>query len=89
MAQIDTALLRTFVHLADSCSFSRTAETIGRSQSAVSTQIRKLEELRAQEGEAMVPLSMAEFLERVRRIGDNEVVEVTASSAAICAFSGG
>ena len=53
------------------------------------TQIRKLEELRAQEGEAMVPLSMAEFLERVRRIGDNEVVEVTASSAAICAFSGG
>lgn len=44
MAQIDTALLRTFVHLADSCSFSRTAEAIGRSQSAVSTQIRKLED---------------------------------------------
>ncbi|MHA7833213.1 MAG: LysR family transcriptional regulator, partial [Algiphilus sp.] len=44
MAQIDTALLRTFVHLADSRSFSRTAEGIGRSQSSVSTQIRKLED---------------------------------------------
>ena len=52
-------------------------------------QIRKLEDLRAQDGETQVPLSVAEFLERVRRVGDNEVVEVTASSAAICAFSGG
>lgn len=44
MAHIDTALLRTFVHLAGSRNFSRTAEAVGRSQSAVSTQIRKLEE---------------------------------------------
>ena len=52
-------------------------------------QIRKLENLRAEEGEAGIPLSMAEFLERVRRVEDPEVLEVTASSAAICAFGGG
>lgn len=44
MAQIDIALLRSFVHLSESRNFSRTAEAIGRSQSAVSAQIRKLEE---------------------------------------------
>ena len=43
MSQIDTALLRSFVHLAGSRNFSRTAEAVGRSQSAVSAQIRKLE----------------------------------------------
>lgn len=42
---IDTALLRSFVSLAETRSFSRTAERVGRSQSAVSTQIRKLEDL--------------------------------------------
>ena len=51
-------------------------------------QIRKLENLGAQEGEADIPLSMAEFLERVRRVDDPEVLEVTASSAEICAFGG-
>jgi DNA-binding transcriptional LysR family regulator len=42
---LDTALLRTFLTLADTLSFSRTAERVGRSQPAVSGQIRKLEEL--------------------------------------------
>ena len=51
-------------------------------------QIRKLENLRADEGEADIPLSVAGFLERVRRVGDDEVIEVAASSAAICAFTG-
>ncbi|MBO6528210.1 hypothetical protein [Erythrobacter sp.] len=51
-------------------------------------QIRKLENLRPEEGEADIPLSVAGFLERVRRVDDPEVVEVAASSAAICAFSG-
>jgi DNA-binding transcriptional LysR family regulator len=41
---LDTALLRTFTVLADTASFSRTAELIGRTQSAVSAQIRKLED---------------------------------------------
>ena len=52
-------------------------------------QLRKLENLRPEEGEADIPLSVAEFLERVRRVDDPEVLEVTASSAAICAFGGG
>ena len=44
MHDIDTATLRTFVTLAETRSFSRTGDLIGRSQSAVSGQIRKLEE---------------------------------------------
>jgi len=45
MHDVDTALLRTFVALAETCSFSRTAAKVGRSQSAVSAQIQKLEAL--------------------------------------------
>jgi DNA-binding transcriptional LysR family regulator len=44
MHDLDTALLRTFAALAETRSFSRTGERVGRSQSAVSGQIRKLEE---------------------------------------------
>ena len=44
MADLDTALLRAFVALAETLSFSRTAGRVGRSQSAVSMQIAKLEE---------------------------------------------
>ncbi len=43
MHDVDTSLLRTFVTLAETGSFSRTGGLIGRSQSAVSGQIRKLE----------------------------------------------
>jgi DNA-binding transcriptional LysR family regulator len=45
MPDLDTALLRAFLALAETRSFSRTAERIGRSQSAVSMQIRRLEEI--------------------------------------------
>ncbi|MCA3575454.1 MAG: LysR family transcriptional regulator, partial [Aestuariivirga sp.] len=45
MHDVDTALLRTFVLLAHTGSFSRTGALIGRSQSAVSGQIRKLEQI--------------------------------------------
>jgi DNA-binding transcriptional LysR family regulator len=45
MHDVDTALLRTFVLLAQTGSFSRTGALIGRSQSAVSGQIRKLEQI--------------------------------------------
>ena len=45
MQDIDTALLRTFLSLAATASFSRTAERVGRSQSAVSDQIQRLEAL--------------------------------------------
>lgn len=52
-------------------------------------QLRKLKELAPEEGEADGPLSVAELLERVRRVDDAEVLEVTASSAAVCAFARG
>ncbi|MFP4314093.1 MAG: LysR family transcriptional regulator [Alphaproteobacteria bacterium] len=45
MYDLDTSLLRSFVILAETRSFTRTAEKIGRSQSAASMQIAKLEEL--------------------------------------------
>ncbi len=45
MHDLDTALLRTFVTLAETASFSRTGDLIGRSQSAVSGQVARLEGL--------------------------------------------
>ncbi|AWB47571.1 LysR family transcriptional regulator [Gemmobacter aquarius] len=45
MHDVDTAVLRTFLALAETGSFSRAGVMVGRSQSAVSEQIRKLEEL--------------------------------------------
>lgn len=43
MHDVDTAVLRTFLALAETGSFSRAGALVGRSQSAVSEQIRKLE----------------------------------------------
>lgn len=45
MHDVDTAVLRTFLALVESGSFSRAGVLVGRSQSAVSEQIRKLEEM--------------------------------------------
>ena len=45
MHDVDTSLLRTFVVLAETHSFSRTGSLIGRSQSAVSAQMQKLEQV--------------------------------------------
>ncbi len=45
MRDLDTGLLRTFVVLAETLSFGRTAARVGRSQSAVSGQIARLEEM--------------------------------------------
>jgi DNA-binding transcriptional LysR family regulator len=42
---VDTSVLRTFLALAETGSFSRTGVLVGRSQSAVSEQIRKLEDM--------------------------------------------
>ena len=43
MRDLDTGLLRTFVVLAETLNFGRTADRVGRSQSAVSGQIARLE----------------------------------------------
>ncbi len=48
-------------------------------------QLRKLQNMEAQDGEAAEPSGLGDYIKRVRRIGDAEVVAVTASSAALCA----
>lgn len=45
MINIPTELLRTFIKTVETGSFTRAAEAVGRTQSAVSLQIRRLEEL--------------------------------------------
>ncbi|MGI8942647.1 MAG: hypothetical protein ACR2FJ_00150 [Qipengyuania sp.] len=49
-------------------------------------QLRKLEQIGAQSGEDAGSVSTVEVLSRLRRIDDREAVEVTATSAAVCAF---
>lgn len=49
-------------------------------------QLRKLQNMEAQEGEPEEPTGLGDFIKRVRRIGDGEVVTVTASSAGLCAL---
>ena len=48
-------------------------------------QLRRLEALGPREGEPRNPGGLADFVERVRRVGDAEVVAVTATSAGLCA----
>ena len=45
MTNIPTELLRTFVKAVDLGSFTRAGEAVGRTQSAVSLQVRRLEDL--------------------------------------------
>src|SRR5580698_3349000 len=42
-ANLDLDLLRSFVHIAETGSFTRAGEIVGRTQSAVSMQMRRLE----------------------------------------------
>ncbi|RDC60532.1 hypothetical protein HME9302_01743 [Alteripontixanthobacter maritimus] len=48
-------------------------------------QLKKLERVKAEAGERETGLSLSDYVKRVRRVGDGEVVAVTASSAALCA----
>jgi len=48
-------------------------------------QLKKLERLKARTGERERPVTLAQYVERVRRVGDAEVIAVTASSAGLCA----
>jgi DNA-binding transcriptional LysR family regulator len=45
MANLDIDLLRTFVSIADTRSLTRTANEVGRTQSAISMQVRRIEEI--------------------------------------------
>lgn len=50
------------------------------------TQLRKLEGLRAEQGEAPMLTSPFGLMARIERVGDPEAIEVTARAAAGCAF---
>lgn len=52
-------------------------------------QLRKLEGLKARKGEPVRPSTVRGYIERVRRVGDAEVLAVTSSSAALCAVGVG
>ncbi|WP_394731041.1 hypothetical protein [Altererythrobacter sp. GH1-8] len=47
-------------------------------------QLRKLERAAPQDGENAIPLSVQDALDRIRRIDDNEAVEVTVRAAGVC-----
>lgn len=49
------------------------------------SQLRKLEELKTKPGDHDSRLSLRDYVTRVRRVGDAEVVAVTATSAGLCA----
>ncbi len=73
-AQLDLDLLRTFVAIVDLGSFSAAASKVGRTQSAVSMQMRRLEEtlgrqLFARQGRSMVPtVDGQRLLDHARRL---------------------
>jgi hypothetical protein len=48
-------------------------------------QLRKLQNMEAQDGDAAKPTGLGDYIKRVRRVGDDEVIAVTGSSAALCA----
>jgi hypothetical protein len=48
-------------------------------------QLRKLEGLQARTGEPIRPTTLKGYIDRVRRVGDAEVLAVTTSSAGLCA----
>ena len=50
-------------------------------------QLQKLQRLRPQAGEKTTGLSALEVIERVERVGDTEVIAVTARAGAACALA--
>ena len=85
---LDMDLLRTFVTVVETGSFTKTGDTLGRTQSAVSVQIKKLETqlgkpllLRAgktveltEDGDQLL-----EYAEKILAINDDAVARITAS----------
>lgn len=78
--RVESALLRAGLdQRTSSCMAERMVDrlTIG--------QLRKLEGLKARKGEPVRPTTLKGYVDRVRRVGDAEVLAVTSSSAALCA----
>jgi len=83
---LDLDLVRTFVTVAETGSFTRTGERLGRTQSAISLQVRRLEESLGgrllvrdprrvsltEAGEAFLPKAR-----RLLRVNDEIIAEVT------------
>lgn len=79
-SRVKTALLDAGVPTGDAdCMAQRMVDRL------TIAQLRKLEGLKARTGETERPATLGDFVTRVRRVGDEEVVAVTASSAALCA----
>ena len=51
-------------------------------------QLRKLQNVAPQEGEAKLPRDTGEALDRIRRVDDPEAIEVTVRAAAACTLGG-
>lgn len=51
-------------------------------------QLRRLERVAPQEGEAKLPHNAGDALDRIRRVDDPQAVEVTIRAAAACTFGG-
>jgi hypothetical protein len=51
-------------------------------------QLQKLKRVQAAPGEKTSNLSAAEIVQRINRVGDPEVVAVTASAGAVCSLGG-
>ena len=48
-------------------------------------QLRKLEAMRGEKGEPAKPKTLRQFVQRVRKVGDAQVIAVTTTSAGLCA----
>ena len=80
-ARVETALLNTGAppQLA-ACMAPKMVERLSL------VQLKKLEGLRADQGENIVPLSPAELIGRIQRVDDPEALQVTGTAAASCAL---
>ena len=88
LANLDIDLLRTFVTVVESGSFTRTGEALGRTQSAISVQIKRLE---TQLGKSLLNRTgksfdltedgdqLLEYARRILAINDDAVAHITAS----------
>jgi hypothetical protein len=80
-ARIETALIQTGAPPEfAACMAGRMVDRLSLNQ------LRKLERIRADDGESVIPLSPGQVLERIRRVDDPEAIEITTRAAAGCAL---